>query len=100
TITPDQLPCPTRRSSDLFDHPPADLQNRLRALPEITSVQSEAAGMYRLLTANGSRTTTTLVEMSVEARVPVRTLTVQNTTLDDRSEEHMSELQSPYYIVC
>jgi ABC-2 type transport system ATP-binding protein len=66
-----------------FDNPPADWEQRLRALPEVTSVQHEAAGMYRVLTANGSRTTTSLVEMSVDAGVPVRTLTVQNTTLDD-----------------
>jgi ABC-2 type transport system ATP-binding protein len=39
--------------------------------------------MYRVLTANGSRTTTQLVEMAVAANVSVRTLSVQNTTLDD-----------------
>ena len=66
-----------------FDNPPGDWEQRLRALPEVTSVQHEAAGMYRVLTANGSRTTTALVEMAVNADVPVRTLTVQNTTLDD-----------------
>jgi ABC-2 type transport system ATP-binding protein len=66
-----------------FDNPPADWEQRLRALPEVTSVQPEAAGMYRVLTANGSRTTTALVEMAVDVGVPVRTLTVQNTTLDD-----------------
>jgi ABC-2 type transport system ATP-binding protein len=66
-----------------FDNPPADWEKRLRALPEVTSVQPEAAGMYRVLTANGSRTTTALVEMAVDVGVPVRTLTVQNTTLDD-----------------
>src|SRR5882672_10303598 len=66
-----------------FDNPPAGWEGRLRALPEVTSVQHEAAGMYRVLTANGSRTTTMLVEMAVEASVPVRTLSVQNTTLDD-----------------
>jgi ABC-2 type transport system ATP-binding protein len=66
-----------------FDNPPADWEQRMRALPEVTSVQHEAAGMYRVLTANGSRTTTALVEMAVDAGVPVRTLTVQNTTLDD-----------------
>ena len=66
-----------------FDNPPGDWEQRLRALPEVTSVQHEAAGMYRVLTANGSRTTTMLVEMAVDAGVPVRTLSVQNTTLDD-----------------
>ena len=66
-----------------FDNPPADWEQRLRGLPEVTSVQHEAAGMYRVLTANGSRTTTALVEIAVDAGVPVHTLTVQNTTLDD-----------------
>ena len=66
-----------------FDNPPADWEERLHALSEVTSVQHEAAGMYRVLTGNGSRTTTQLVEMAVQAGVSVRTLTVQNTTLDD-----------------
>ncbi len=66
-----------------FDNPPADWEQRLRSLSEVTSVQHQAAGMYRVLTANGSRTTTALVEMAVDAGVPVRTWTVQNTTLDD-----------------
>ena len=66
-----------------FDNPPADWKQRLRSLSGVTSVQHEAAAMYRVLTANGSRTTTALVEMAVDAGVPVRTLTVQNTTLDD-----------------
>jgi ABC-2 type transport system ATP-binding protein len=66
-----------------FDNPPAEWEQRLRGLSDVTSVQHEAAGMYRVLTANGSRTTTALVEMAVDAGVPVRTLTVQNTTLDD-----------------
>jgi ABC-2 type transport system ATP-binding protein len=66
-----------------FDNPPADWEQRLRSLPEVTSVQHQGAGMYRVLTSNGSRTTTALVEMAVEAGVPVRTLSVQNTTLDD-----------------
>ncbi|MGO9404953.1 MAG: ABC transporter ATP-binding protein [Terriglobales bacterium] len=66
-----------------FEHPPADWEQRLKALPEVTTVQNESAGMFRVLTANGSRTTTDLVGMAVEAGVAVKTLTVQNTTLDD-----------------
>jgi ABC-2 type transport system ATP-binding protein len=66
-----------------FDNPPADWEEKLRALPDVTSVQNQSAGMFRVLTGNGSRTTTDLVGMAVEAGVPVRTLTVQNTTLDD-----------------
>jgi ABC-2 type transport system ATP-binding protein len=66
-----------------FENPPADWEQRLKALPDVTSVQHEGAGMYRVLTGNGSETTTALVEMAVTARVPVKTLSVQNTTLDD-----------------
>jgi ABC-2 type transport system ATP-binding protein len=66
-----------------FDNLPADWEQRLRKLTGVTSVQHEGAGMYRVLTSNGSRTTTELVEMAVEAGAPVRSLTVQNTTLDD-----------------
>jgi len=66
-----------------FDNPPADWEERLHTLDDVTSVQHEGAGMFRVLTGNGSRTTTELVEMAVQANVSVRSLTVQNTTLDD-----------------
>jgi ABC-2 type transport system ATP-binding protein len=66
-----------------FENPPADWEQRLHGLTAVTSVQHEGAGMYRVLTSNGSRTTTGLVELAVEAGVPVKTLTVQSTTLDD-----------------
>ena len=66
-----------------FTNPPADWEHRLRGLPGVTSVQDESAGMFRVLTANGSGTTTDLVEMAVVAKVSIKTLTVQNTTLDD-----------------
>jgi ABC-2 type transport system ATP-binding protein len=66
-----------------FDRPPEDWEERLRKLDDVTSVQDESAGMFRVLTGNGSRTTTELVEMAVNAGVSVKTLTVQNTTLDD-----------------
>ena len=66
-----------------FENPPADWEQRLHALTAVTSVQHEGAGMFRVLTSNGSRTTTELVEAAVQAGVPVRSLSVQNTTLDD-----------------
>jgi ABC-2 type transport system ATP-binding protein len=66
-----------------FANPPGDWEERLRALPGVTSVQNESSGMFRILTSNGSGTTTDLVEMAVVAKVPLKTLTVQNTTLDD-----------------
>jgi ABC-2 type transport system ATP-binding protein len=66
-----------------FGNPPADWEQRLQKLESVTSVQHEGAGMYRVLTGDGSRTTTGLVEMAVAAGVPVKSLSVQNTTLDD-----------------
>jgi ABC-2 type transport system ATP-binding protein len=39
-----------------FDNPPANWEEKLRALPDVTSVQNESAGMFRVLTGNGSRT--------------------------------------------
>jgi ABC-2 type transport system ATP-binding protein len=66
-----------------FENPPADWEERLRGLPGVTSVQNESAGMFRVLTGSGSGTTTDLVEMAVVMKVPLKTLTVQNTTLDD-----------------
>jgi ABC-2 type transport system ATP-binding protein len=39
--------------------------------------------MYRVLSDNGSNTTTHLVSMATEAGVAVKSLSVQNTTLDD-----------------
>ena len=66
-----------------FQTPPDDWEARLAALQEVTAVQHEGAGMFRVLTTNGSRATTGLVEMAVRAGVEIKTLSVQNTTLDD-----------------
>jgi ABC-2 type transport system ATP-binding protein len=66
-----------------FENAPADWDTLLKSLSGVTSVQHEGAGMYRVLTGNGSRTTTELVEAAVTAGVTVKSLSVQNTTLDD-----------------
>jgi len=66
-----------------FENAPEDWEQRLRGLSEVTSVQHEGAGMFRILTSNGSRTTTELVEMAVHSGAGVKSLSVQNTTLDD-----------------
>ena len=66
-----------------FQNPPADWEQRLHNLSGVTSVQHEAAGMYRVLTSDGSKTTTELVETAVQSGVAVKSLSVQNTTLDD-----------------
>jgi len=87
-----------------FDNPPADWEQKLHALDDVTSVQHEGAGMYRVLTGNGSRTTTELVEMAVTSGVPVKSLSVQNTTLDDvfvhyTGRQLRDELQKSYAFV-
>jgi ABC-2 type transport system ATP-binding protein len=66
-----------------FENTPSDWETRLKQLTEVTSIQHEGASMYRILTGNGSRTTTELVEAAVGAGVGVKSLLVQNTTLDD-----------------
>jgi ABC-2 type transport system ATP-binding protein len=87
-----------------FDNPPADLEQKLQKLDNVTSVQHEGAGMFRVLTSDGSRTTTELVEMAVHSGVRVKTLTVQNTTLDDvfvhyTGRQLRDELQKAYAFV-
>ncbi len=56
---------------------------RLEQLPDVTEVQSQSAGVYRVLTSNGSRTTTQLVEMASGLGESLNSLSVQNTSLDD-----------------
>jgi ABC-2 type transport system ATP-binding protein len=66
-----------------FLNAPTDWEEQLKKLSDVTSVQHEGAGMYRVLTGNGSQTTTELVESAVKEGVGVKSLSVQNTTLDD-----------------
>jgi ABC-2 type transport system ATP-binding protein len=87
-----------------FDNAPADWEDRLHKLSAVTSVQHEGAGMYRVLTGDGSKTTTELVEMAVHSGVSVKSLSVQNTTLDDvfvhyTGRQLRDELQKAYAFV-
>ncbi len=87
-----------------FENAPPDWEQQLHALDDVTSVQHEGAGMFRVLTGNGSRTTTELVEMAVAAKVGVKSLSVQNTTLDDvfvhyTGRQLRDELQKAYAFV-
>jgi len=66
-----------------FTNIPNDWEERLQKLEDVTSVKHQGAGMFRILTSNGSRTTTQLVEAAVAAGADVKSLSVQNTTLDD-----------------
>ena len=56
---------------------------RLRKLNGVTDVQSQSAGVYRVLTSNGSQTTTELVGMAASLGETLTSLSVQNTSLDD-----------------
>jgi ABC-2 type transport system ATP-binding protein len=87
-----------------FENAPADWEQRLHQLSGVTSVQSEGANMYRVLTGNGSKTTTELVESAVQAGIGVKSLSVQNTTLDDvfvhyTGRQLRDELQKAYSFV-
>lgn len=87
-----------------FENLPSDWEQQLRKLSDVTSVQHEAAGMYRILTSNGTQTTTELVESAVHAGVGVKSLSVQNTTLDDvfvhyTGRQLRDELQKAYAFV-
>jgi ABC-2 type transport system ATP-binding protein len=56
---------------------------QLKRLAGVTSVEPQSTGMYRVLTSNGSLTTTQLVEMTAGQGDTIKSLNVQNTTLDD-----------------
>jgi ABC-2 type transport system ATP-binding protein len=57
--------------------------SRLKRLADVTAVELQGSGMYRLLTSNGSVTTTQLVELAVSSGDSLKSLSVQTTTLDD-----------------
>ena len=66
-----------------FNREDPEWPTRLGKLSGVTDVQSQSAGVYRVLTSNGSRTTTELVEMAASLRETLTSLSVQNTSLDD-----------------
>jgi ABC-2 type transport system ATP-binding protein len=76
------IPGSTVIEAQFFQAPP-DWQQTLTELASVNSVQPEGADMYRILTDDGSRTTTELVETAVKTNVTIKSLTVQSTTLDD-----------------
>jgi len=66
-----------------FDREDEQWKSRLESLPNVTEVQSQSGGMYRVLTSNGPQTTTQLVEMAASMGEQLTSLSVQNTSLDD-----------------
>jgi len=65
-----------------FEAPPSDWRARLGALPEVEDV-SEQGDVFRISTRNGPSTTLALMQAAAAANVPVASLSVQSTTLDD-----------------
>ena len=66
-----------------FGRNQVDRKPQLEKLAGVTGVESRGSGEYRVMTSNGSLTTTQLVEMTVAVNDPILGLSVQNTTLDD-----------------
>jgi ABC-2 type transport system ATP-binding protein len=58
-------------------------ESRLRQMPGVTGVEHHGTGAYRVMTSNGSQSTTQLVELALQTNDPITSLSVQNTSLDD-----------------
>ncbi|HTV16068.1 MAG TPA: ATP-binding cassette domain-containing protein [Acidobacteriaceae bacterium] len=58
-------------------------RERLEKLAGVTGVEPHGSGAFRVMTSNGSQTTTQLVELALATNDPIDALSVQNTTLDD-----------------
>jgi ABC-2 type transport system ATP-binding protein len=58
-------------------------ESRLRQMPGVTGVERHGTGAYRVMTSNGSQSTTQLVELALQTNDPITSLSVQNTSLDD-----------------
>jgi len=65
-----------------FGGAPADWAQTLRSLPDVAEVKADPP-VFRLSTDNGPRTTLALMEAARRAAIPVNSLAVQSTTLDD-----------------
>jgi ABC-2 type transport system ATP-binding protein len=65
-----------------FQTVPADWKARLERLPGVERVTGDEH-VFRIATANGPATTTALMDMAAASNIPVQSLSVQSTTLDD-----------------
>lgn len=60
-----------------------DWEQRLQHLESVESIQPEGANTYRILTNDGTTTTTQIVAMAIAEGIKLKSLNVQSTTLDD-----------------
>jgi ABC-2 type transport system ATP-binding protein len=65
-----------------FPSTPAGWEDRLKALPDVESVSGHD-NVFRIATSNGPVTTTALLATAAGENLPVHSLSVQSTTLDD-----------------
>lgn len=66
-----------------FANDSSEWPERLGQLEGVMSVDAQSAGMYRIMTSSGSLTTMQLVQMAAARGETIKSLSVQNTTLDD-----------------
>ncbi len=66
-----------------FENPPADWEQRLQKVDAVQNVQPQGGDHYHILSNDAGRSTTELVQMAVQAKVEVKSLSVHGTTLDD-----------------
>jgi ABC-2 type transport system ATP-binding protein len=65
-----------------FASPPPTWSDTLRSLPDVDEVTGED-GLFRIASENGPATTMALMDASAKQKVPILSLSVQSTTLDD-----------------
>ena len=65
-----------------FSHTPADWEDRMKSLPAVENVSGKD-NVFRIATTNGPATTMALLEAAAQINLPVNSLSVQSTTLDD-----------------
>jgi ABC-2 type transport system ATP-binding protein len=66
-----------------FARDSGEWRERLETLAGLTGVETQSMGTYKLHTENGPQTTASLVEMAADKGGVIKSLSVQNTTLDD-----------------
>src|SRR5437870_11201266 len=65
-----------------FPTTPAGWEDRLKTLPEVENVSGKD-NVFRIVTRNGPATTMALLDAAAQVGLPVHSLSVQSTTLDD-----------------
>jgi ABC-2 type transport system ATP-binding protein len=65
-----------------FPSTPDGWEERMKALPAVESVSGQD-NLYRIATRNGPTTTMALLDAAAQIQLPVHSLSVQSTTLDD-----------------